>query len=53
MLGDGRIAADGPPGQTITDAVLRRVFGVASAVGRVPEASVPFVLPHGAHKHGA
>jgi iron complex transport system ATP-binding protein len=52
VLGGGRIAADGAPRETITEAVLCEVFGVASAVGRVPEASVPFVLPHGAQKSG-
>jgi iron complex transport system ATP-binding protein len=51
VLGGGRIAADGRPGETITEPVLRAVFGVASAVGRVPEASAPFVLPHGARRH--
>ncbi len=52
VLGGGRIAADGPPRETITETVLRQVFGVASAVGRVPEGSAPFVLPHGAEKSG-
>jgi iron complex transport system ATP-binding protein len=51
VLADGRIAADGPPSRTITDEVLRSVFGVACAVDRIPESAAPFVLPHGARKH--
>jgi iron complex transport system ATP-binding protein len=47
VLDRGRIARDGPPPETITDAALAAVFGVADAVGRVPAA--PFVLPHAAY----
>jgi iron complex transport system ATP-binding protein len=50
VLGRGRIAADGPPQQSITDDILQRVFGVARAVDRFPEAGLPFVLPHGARR---
>jgi iron complex transport system ATP-binding protein len=46
VLDRGRIAADGPPRDTITDPMLDRVFGVAAAVGRTPESGMPFVLPH-------
>jgi iron complex transport system ATP-binding protein len=46
VLDRGRIAADGPPGDTITDAMLERVFGIAAAIGRIPSPGVPFVLPH-------
>ena len=52
VLSSGRIAGDGTPGETITDAMLDRVFGVAEAVGRVPPATTPFVLPHAARKVG-
>jgi len=47
MLRAGRVAADGPVAQTITDAMLQRVFDVAGAVSRIPPAGIPFVLPHG------
>jgi iron complex transport system ATP-binding protein len=47
VLDGGRVAADGPPAETVTDELLARVFKVASAVSRVPPAGVPFVLPHG------
>jgi iron complex transport system ATP-binding protein len=46
MLEHGRIAADGPANETITDAMLERVFGIKSAVGRMPPDGTPFVLPH-------
>jgi len=46
VLHDGRVAADGPPQATITDALLARVFQVAGAVGCTPAAGTPFVLPH-------
>ncbi len=50
MLDRGRLAADGAPHATITDALLTDVFGVSGAVGRVPPAGLPFVLPYGATK---
>lgn len=50
MLDRGMLAADGPPDETITDAVLARVFGINGAVGRIPPARTPFVLPQGATK---
>jgi iron complex transport system ATP-binding protein len=52
MLQRGRIAADGPVSQTITDAMLQRVFDVTGAVSRTPPTGIPFVLPHGI-EHGA
>ena len=47
VLANGSIAADGTPAETITDEILGRVFKVAAAVGQVPPAGTPFVLPHG------
>ncbi len=46
MLERGRIAADGGAAETITDPMLQRVFGIRSAVGHLPPAGTPFVLPH-------
>jgi len=46
MLDRGRIVADGTAAETITDAWLERVFKVTTAVGRVPAAGIPFILPH-------
>jgi len=50
VLDRGTLAGDGSPQQTMTDAMLRRVFGVADAVNRIPAQGSPFVLPHGAQK---
>ena len=47
VLDRGRVAGDGAPGETVTDDMLAKVFRVGAAVGRVPPAGVPFVLPHG------
>ncbi len=52
MLRAGRVAADGPVAQTITDVMLRRVFDVAGAVSRTPPPGIPFVLPHGIGRLG-
>lgn len=48
MLDRGRVAADGPARDTITDETLSRVFNVRNAVSRTPQTNVPFVLPHSA-----
>jgi len=46
VLDRGRIVADGPPRDILTDAMLEQVFQVAGAIGRVPAQGMPFVLPH-------
>ncbi len=48
VLDRGRMDCDGPPRETMTDSMLRRVFGVMGALGLVPAA--PFGLPHAAVK---
>jgi iron complex transport system ATP-binding protein len=45
VLDGGRIGCDGRPDETITDKMLRRVFGIATTVGQVPAPGMPFVLP--------
>jgi iron complex transport system ATP-binding protein len=45
VLDRGRVAADGAPAAILTDDLIGRVFGVASAVNRAPPPGVPFVLP--------
>jgi iron complex transport system ATP-binding protein len=50
VLSQGRLAADGPPPQTINDGTVSRVFGVSSAVGLMPQPGAPFVLPHRAER---
>ena len=46
VLHRGRIDCDGSPNETITDAMLARVFGIDTGVSRAPSAGIPFVLPH-------
>jgi iron complex transport system ATP-binding protein len=46
MLDGGRVAADGSARETITDALLERVFKIRTGVGQIPPLGVPFVLPH-------
>jgi iron complex transport system ATP-binding protein len=48
VLDRGEIVADGAPAETITDAMLHKVFGIAVEVGQAPPPGTPFVLPHGA-----
>ncbi|MBI1203571.1 MAG: heme ABC transporter ATP-binding protein [Rhodopseudomonas sp.] len=50
VLGRGRIAADGAPAQAINETMLQDTFGVSSALGQIPDPSVPFVLPHAARR---
>jgi iron complex transport system ATP-binding protein len=52
VLDAGRVAREGAPGAVITDDLLASVFGVRSAVGLVPSAGTPFVLPHAARPAG-
>jgi iron complex transport system ATP-binding protein len=46
VLHRGQLAGDGTPAETVTDAMLDRVFGVRAVVGRTPPPPMPFVLPH-------
>ena len=46
VLDGGRLIGDGPPSKMITDEMLRDVFGVSAAIGRIPAAGIPFILPH-------
>ena len=50
VLQSGRVVADGAPNDVVTDAMLEKVFGVRDAVGRTPQPTQPFVLPHGARR---
>lgn len=46
VLHGGRVACAGPPVAVVNEEMLAGVFGVRSAVGKVPPAGLPFVLPH-------
>jgi iron complex transport system ATP-binding protein len=45
VLNRGCIDSQGRPEETITDAMLARVFAIETAVRRLPVSGVPFVLP--------
>ncbi|PYB75312.1 heme ABC transporter ATP-binding protein [Rhizobium wuzhouense] len=45
VLHQGRLVAEGPVRDTLTDDVVSSVYGISGAVGRVPGHGVPFVLP--------
>ncbi|MFM9368520.1 ABC transporter ATP-binding protein [Streptomyces sp. Da 82-17] len=44
-LREGRVAADGPPAEVVTPALLAEVLGVAGRVGRDPEGGWPVCYP--------
>ncbi|WP_407048684.1 heme ABC transporter ATP-binding protein [Methyloraptor flagellatus] len=45
VVHDGRIAADGPPEATVTEAMLARVFGIVRRTATVGARAVPVVAP--------
>jgi iron complex transport system ATP-binding protein len=51
VLDRGRINRDGHPGETITDEMLARVFGIETTVSRAPAPGTPFVLPQAMMPH--
>ncbi|KTR05692.1 iron ABC transporter [Aureimonas ureilytica] len=44
-MAGGRVAADGPPAEVLTDRLVEEVFGVRLPVGATPFPPQPFVLP--------
>jgi len=48
VLHHGRLVADGPTANTISEAMMRRVFEISGSVGALPPPGVPFVLPQAA-----
>ncbi|SIQ17476.1 iron complex transport system ATP-binding protein [Rhizobium sp. RU35A] len=51
VLHKGRVAAEGPAVETLSDATIATVYGIRGAVGRMPAAHIPFILPQA--RHGA
>lgn len=49
---DGSIAAQGPPGEIVTPALVEEVFGLACQVIDAPEAGTPLVVPAGRRRGG-
>ncbi|MDE0546825.1 ABC transporter ATP-binding protein [Microbacterium sp. C7(2022)] len=48
-LRDGRIVADGPPAEVMTDGLIRDVFNIDAIVIPDPVSGSPIVLPRGRH----
>lgn len=42
---DGRIVAEGPPGEIVTDELVRTVFGISCRIVPEPETGTPLVIP--------
>lgn len=50
VLNHGRVVAEGPCAETIDDATIASVYGIAGAVGRLPAGHIPYVLPQSRHR---
>jgi len=46
-LRDGRVVAEGPPAEVVTETLVREVFGLACAVVPCPVSGRPLVVPRG------
>lgn len=47
LMDRGRIAADGPPGTVLTEALLERVYATAVRVVPHPDLGTPVILANG------
>ena len=50
VLDQGRVVDEGACLQTVSDGTIGSVYGISGAVGRLPEAHIPFVLPQSRHR---
>jgi iron complex transport system ATP-binding protein len=50
VLDHGRVVAEGACQETVSDEIISTVYGIAGAVGRVPAAHIPYVLPQSRHR---
>jgi iron complex transport system ATP-binding protein len=50
VLNHGRVVAEGACAETVSDEIISAVYGIAGAVGRVPAAHIPYVLPQSRHR---
>lgn len=50
VLNHGRVVAEGPCADTVNDEIISTVYGIAGAVGRLPAAHIPYVLPQSRHR---
>jgi iron complex transport system ATP-binding protein len=49
---DGRVVAEGPPGDVVTAALVEKVFGLPCRVVDDPETGTPLVVPAARHRRG-
>ncbi|HEX2147399.1 MAG TPA: ATP-binding cassette domain-containing protein, partial [Pseudorhizobium sp.] len=50
VLDHGKVVDEGACLQTVSDQTIGTVYGISGAVGRLPAAHVPFVLPQSRHR---
>jgi iron complex transport system ATP-binding protein len=50
VLDQGRVVDEGACMETVNDRTIGSVYGIAGAVGRLPAAHIPFVLPQSRHR---
>ncbi|WP_117191753.1 heme ABC transporter ATP-binding protein [Rhizobium terrae] len=50
VLNHGRVVAEGACAETVNDEIISSVYGIAGAVGRLPAAHIPYVLPQSRHR---
>ncbi len=50
VLNHGRVVAEGACLETVNDEIIASVYGIAGAVGRIPAAHIPYVLPQSRHR---
>ncbi|MCF6367675.1 heme ABC transporter ATP-binding protein [Rhizobium halophilum] len=50
VLDQGRVVDAGACCQTVSDRTIGAVYGISGAVGRLPAAHIPFVLPQSRHR---
>lgn len=46
VLSRGKVVADGPPGNVLSEGMLRRVWGVAAELRKDPRTGTPFLIPY-------
>jgi iron complex transport system ATP-binding protein len=50
VLNHGCVVAEGASLDTVSDDIIAGVYGIAGAVGRIPAAHIPYVLPQSRHR---
>lgn len=50
VMHGGRVTACGPARDTVNDATIAQVYGIAGTVGRLPAAHIPYVLPQSRYR---